>query len=513
MATAPTGAAKPLIATMAKTRSQVRFLLGPEPVSVALDDPTTTLLEYLRVSAALTGTKEGCAEGDCGACTVLLGELNKGRLRYTPANACILLLGMVDGKQVITVEHASHPEPHPVQRAMVDCDASQCGFCTPGFVMSLIGLQVTQAGTGVESPPSREAIDQALAGNLCRCTGYGPIIVAAQRACGQPLSDDWKRMATRAETMLLEWDADPRALRTSGTAGSFETPRTSTTLSQALQRQPAATLVAGATDVGLWITKHTRAVADIVHIGDIDALKQIHNNDTGLHIGAAVLLADLADVLGTWSPDIARVLSRFGGVQVRSRGTVGGNIANGSPIGDLAPLLIALNAQLSISGPSDPRTLALENFFLRYGEQDLQAGEFIDSILVPACDLDGFSCWKVSKRFDQDISAVLGAFNLVFENASVREARICFGGMAGLPQRASACESALLGQPFNRDTLAAAKIALATDFEPLSDMRATAHYRQRVASNLLERYFLNRMTGEILPELYPSTRPSTLRHA
>ena len=219
MATAPTGAAKPLIATMAKTRSQVRFLLGPEPVSVALDDPTTTLLEYLRVSAALTGTKEGCAEGDCGACTVLLGELNKGRLRYTPANACILLLGMVDGKQVITVEHASHPEPHPVQRAMVDCDASQCGFCTPGFVMSLIGLQVTQAGTGVEAPPSREAIDQALAGNLCRCTGYVKILDAietvarARRGEAEPAAPrEWHvgvRLHAEPTRRRAGWGASP----------------------------------------------------------------------------------------------------------------------------------------------------------------------------------------------------------------------------------------------------------------------------------------------------------------
>ena len=318
-------------------------------------------------------------------------------------------------------------------------------------------------------------------------------------------------MATRAETMLLEWDADPRALRTSGTAGSFETPRTSTTLSQALQRQPAATLVAGATDVGLWITKHTRAVADIVHIGDIDALKQIHNNDTGLHIGAAVLLADLADVLGTWSPDIARVLSRFGGVQVRSRGTVGGNIANGSPVGDLPPVLIALGARVKLKSYAGEREIPLEEFFIDYGQQDLLPGEFVVSVIVPLESQIQFHCWKISKRFDQDIAAVLGAFAMQIDGGRVRQSRISFGGMAAIPRRAHHCEAALEGQLLDRQTLTQARDALERDFEPISDLRASSGYRQRVAGNLLEKACLS-MTGAQPSELYDDVLASGPAH-
>ncbi len=472
---------------MNTSRHQVRFLLGRKIIETELDDPTTTLLEYLREHAELKGTKEGCAEGDCGACTVLIGELKDGRLQHTSANACILLLGMVDEKQIITVEHAALPEPHPVQRAMVATDGSQCGFCTPGFVMSMIGLQVAHADYGHDSPPTREAIDQALAGNLCRCTGYGPIIDAARHACALPLSPDWQAMRCEAQA----------------TNGRFEAPRTSAALLKALQQHPDATLIAGATDVGLWITKQGRPLSTLVHVGAIDELKTIESNDTGLHIGAAVSLADAAGALGALSLNIERVLLRFGGAQVRNRGTLGGNIANGSPIGDMAPILIALDARLHLSGPEGSRTIPLEAFFMAYGQQDLGPGEFLKSISIPISDLTGFRCWKVSKRFDQDISAVLGAFQLMID----------VGGMAGTPQRAAACERALTGQCFDRATLALAQTALTSDFSPLSDLRASRHYRLRVASNLLERYWLDCIAGETQPDLYSSSMPALLQHA
>ena len=241
-------------------------------------------------------------------------------------------------------------------------------------------------------------------------------------------------------------------------------------------------------------------------------LKTIESNDAGLHIGAAASLADAANALGALSPNIERVLLRFGGAQVRNRGTLGGNIANGSPIGDMAPILIALDARLHLSGPDGPRTIPLEAFFIAYGKQDLKPGEFLESISIPISDLNGFRCWKISKRFDQDISAVLGAFQLLIDGEQVHSARICFGGMAGTPQRAVACELALTGQPFNRATLALAQTALMSDFSPLSDLRASRHYRLRVASNLLERYWLDCIAGETQPDLYSSSMPGLLQH-
>ena len=497
---------------MNTSRHQVRFLLGRKIIETELDDPTTTLLEYLREQAELKGTKEGCAEGDCGACTVLIGELKDGRLQHTSANACILLLGMVDEKQIITVEHAALPEPHPVQRAMVATDGSQCGFCTPGFVMSMIGLQSAHADNDHDSPPTREAIDQALAGNLCRCTGYGPIIDAARHACALPLSPDWQAMRCEAQATLSAWAKEVRPLASHGKSGRFEAPRTSAALLKALQLHPDATLVAGATDVGLWITKQGRPLSTLIHVGAIDELKTIESNDTGLHIGAAVSLADAAGALGALSLDIERVLLRFGAAQVRNRGTLGGNIANGSPIGDMAPISIALDARLHLSGPEGSRTIPLETFFIAYGQQDLRPGEFLESISIPISDLSGFRCWKISKRFDQDISAVLGAFQLMIDGEQVQSARICFGGMAGTPQRAAACERALTGQCFDRATLALAQTALTSDFSPLSDLRASRHYRLRVASNLLERYWLDCIAGETQPDLYSSSMPGLLQH-
>lgn len=320
-------------------------------------------------------------------------------------------------------------------------------------------------------------------------------------------------MRHEAQTTLSAWAQEVRPLASQGKSGRFEAPRTSAALLKALQQHPDATLVAGATDVGLWITKHGRPLSTLVHVGAIDELKTIESNDTGLHIGAAVSLADAAGALGALSPDIERVLLRFGGAQVRNRGTLGGNIANGSPIGDMAPILIALDARLHLSGPEGSRTIPLETFFIAYGQQDLRPGEFLESISIPISDLSGFRCWKISKRFDQDISAVLGAFQLMIDGEQVRSARICFGGMAGTPQRAAACERVLTGQCFDRATLALAQTALTSDFSPLSDLRASRHYRLRVASNLLERYWLDCIAGETQPDLYSSSMPGLLQHA
>ena len=486
---------------MQNARGRVRFLLGSQPTEVELADPNLTLLDYLRTSARLTGTKEGCAEGDCGACTVLIGEVHDQGLRYLPANACIVLLGMVDSKQVLTVEHLAREEIHPVQQAMADQHGSQCGFCTPGFVMSLAGLQWAASCKNESAPVDRAQIDEYLAGNLCRCTGYGPIVNAAREACSAPLPESWRTQATVADTTLRAWQdpAQPLCCRSNGKM--FAAPRSRADLQAIVSDHPGATLLAGATDIGLWITKQGTRLSSVIYLGQVPELQRLVENDGKLEIGAGVSLQDASATLSEISPDLNRLLRRFGSRQVRNQGTVGGNIANGSPIGDLPPALIALGAQLRIASTRGVREIPLDAFFIDYGQQDLAPGEFVESVVIPLDRNRQFRCWKISKRFDQDISAVLGAFAAKLEEGIVREVRICFGGMATIPKRARQCEAALIGQPLDQGTLAQARQALAADFDPITDMRASAHYRQRAAGNLLEKYFLA-MTTTDLPDLY-----------
>ncbi len=505
MATAPTAEAdRPRTASdkpVQNTRNTVRFLLGLEPVQVALDDPNLTLLEYLRVTARLTGTKEGCAEGDCGACTVLIGECQDGRIHYSAANACILLLGMVDGRQVVTVEHLADSGPNLIQQAMADQHASQCGFCTPGFVMSITALKLSLGEDAAADLPNRALIDENLAGNLCRCTGYGPIIEAARQACAQPLPVSWQAFSSTALAVLAGWQQDPSALHCQGRRGLFAAPRSTVDLLEYLSEHPQATVLAGATDIGLWITKQGRQLPVLLYLGQLPELKSLKNNSDTLEIGATVTIQETQPVLAALSPDLARLLCRFGSRQVRNVATVGGNIANGSPVGDLPPALIALGARLKLQGHAGQREIALEDFFVDYGQQDLLPGEFLASVIVPLKNDIQFYCWKVSKRFDQDISAVLGAFAMQIETGSVQRARICFGGMAATPRRAYHCEAALKDQPLDRQTLDRARDALERDFEPISDLRASSGYRQRIAGNLLEKAFLS-MTGAQPAELY-----------
>ena len=496
---------------MQNHRDKVRFLLGPEPVETVLDDPNLTLLEYLRVIMRLTGTKEGCAEGDCGACTVLIGEYRNGRMHYSSANACILLLGMVDGRQVVTVEHLAQAGPDPIQRAMADQHASQCGFCTPGFVMSIAGLKLSLAEEAAGELPSRTLIDEHLAGNLCRCTGYGPIIDAARQACAGPMPVSWQTFSSAALDILADWQRDRSPLLCRSSQGLFAAPRSTDDLLGYLSDHPQATLLSGATDIGLWITKQGRRLSELIFLGQLAELKSLNNNSETLEIGAAVPIQEAEPVLAGLSPDLARLLCRFGSRQVRNVGTIGGNIANGSPVGDLPPVLIALGARLKLQSHAGKREIALEDFFIDYGRQDLLPGEFVVSVIVPLENRIRFHCWKISKRFDQDIAAVLGAFAMQIDGGRVRQARISFGGMAAIPRRAHHCEAALEGQLLDRQTLTQARDALERDFEPISDLRASSGYRQRVAGNLLEKACLS-MTGAQPSELYDDVLASGPAH-
>ena len=459
---------------------QVRFLLDGQWETVGGIDPTTTVLEWLRQTKGRTGTKEGCAEGDCGACTVLVGSAEKDRLVWRAVNACILFLPMLHGKALRTVE--SLGGSHPVQQAMIEHHGSQCGFCTPGIVMSLYGRSLGAAGT------ENAKVEDVLAGNLCRCTGYGPILLAADTVPVQPEDD---------AAILAELSKQSKGLRLPG----WSSPATADELAELLAEKPDARIVAGATDVGLWVTKQHRILPEIVYVGGIADLSYIDETDDGLTLGASVRYGDAHAALGRIHPDLGELVRRIGAVQVRNAGTVAGNIANGSPIGDMPPALIALGASITLRRGAERRVLALEDFFLDYGKQDRKPGEFVESVSIPRPTPDQIiRIVKLSKRFDSDISAVCGAIRLTLAKSRITEARIAFGGMAGIPKRARAAEAALTGSFWGAAACEDAARALAEDFTPLTDVRGSSAYRLTAAGNLLRRLWFeaNGLGGSVL---------------
>jgi xanthine dehydrogenase small subunit len=473
-------------------RDAIRFLLGNDLRELREVSPTLTVLEYLRTVEYLCGTKEGCAEGDCGACTVVLGEQHADAMRYRAVNACILFVPALDGKQLLTVEHLRGADGalHPVQQAMVDRHASQCGFCTPGFVMSLFALYNTT------TTPDRTAVNEALAGNLCRCTGYRPIVDAALDSCGGPAADQFAAgaAATAARLRVLETDAT-LALHHGGKR--YFAPRSIAALAEVLLRHPDAVLLAGGTDVGLLVTKQHHAIETIVALDAVAELAGIEQHGDMLRIGAGATYEDALAALEPLYPDFGVLLRRLGSRQIRNRGTIGGNIGNASPIGDSTPVLIALDATVVLRHGTRRRSLPLEDFFLGYRRTALVPGEFIERIDVPLPQPGWqFRCYKVAKRFDQDISAVCAAFRVELAEGRVRDIRIGFGGMAATPARARGTEQALLGQHWTEASVQVAMDALDADFSPLSDMRASATYRRMVARNLLYKCFLETSAPE-----------------
>ncbi|MDX1515288.1 MAG: xanthine dehydrogenase small subunit [Woeseiaceae bacterium] len=484
----------------------VRFVLDGELIELSRVDPTRTVLQFLREDARRTGTKEGCAEGDCGACTVVVGELTDDGddLTLRAVNSCIQFLPTLDGKELITVESLSPPGTalHPVQRAMVDCHGSQCGFCTPGFVMSLFALYKT------ETDPDRVAIDDALAGNLCRCTGYRPIIAAAERMYEYDDGSDWLSQSCRRhgppreriEQLRSIQHDDMLAIEHGGRR--FFAPRTVEGVADLLARYPQATLLAGGTDVGLWVTKDHAELDTLIYTGRVADMQRIGDDGEQLEIGAAVTFSDAFDALVRRLPELDELLKRFASPPIRNAATLGGNVANGSPIGDSMPALMVLGATLVLRSAAGSRELPLEQFYKDYRVNALARGEFVEALRVPLPSPgDLFRTYKISKRFDQDISAVCAAFRLSFDGDSITDARIAFGGMAATIRRAPGCERSLAGKALTDSSIESACAALARDFKPIDDMRATADYRLRVAQNLLRRLLLE-SSGELPTSVY-----------
>jgi len=461
----------------------LRFMLDGELIELDRVEPTRTVLQYLREDLLRVGSKEGCAEGDCGACTVVIAELAGDVLEYRAVNACIQFLPTLDGKALFTVESlkAGDGSLHPVQQSMVDYHGSQCGFCTPGFIMSMFALYKNNAA------PTRAEIDDALSGNLCRCTGYRPIIDACMHMYDYPAPQDSDaqlveqlRGLQRQRGMSLELE---QAL--------YYAPTTVDELASLYQQNPNARILAGGTDVGLWVTKQLRELPLLIYLGDVVQLKQISRQDNAIEIGAAVTLNDaFAEIAGHY-PEFTEMFRRFASVPVRNAGTLVGNVANGSPIGDSMPALMIVNTRVKLRQGTTVRDMALADLYLDYMKNALQAGEFIEAIEIPARDEAlQLRCYKLCKRYDQDISAICAAFALQLDDGKVTEIRIAMGGMAAIPKRAALAEASLRGKTWDEAAVSVAMQQLEQDFTPLSDMRASADYRARAAGNLLYRFFL-----------------------
>jgi xanthine dehydrogenase small subunit len=489
-------------------RDHIRFIFRGKAVELEGFPPTRSLLDWLREDQRATGTKEGCNEGDCGACTVVLARLEDGRLVHRPVNACITFLGMVDGAEVLTIEDlADGGKLHPIQQAMVDHHGSQCGFCTPGIVMSLFALG--KDGAFVD----RDRINDQLAGNLCRCTGYRPILDAAVASAGMADRFDAMQDERIARLHALD-DGESVSASRNDAAGFFAIPRNLGEVLALYAQHPDATILAGATDVGLWITKQFRPVTKLIWLGRVAELQAIASHPDTLIVGAGVSHEAALPHLVAISPDLGELGRRFGSKQVRAQGTIGGNIANGSPIGDWAPAFIALGAEVKLAAAAGSRTIPLETFFIAYGKQDRRNGEIVTGLIIPRLgENEHFRCLKISKRFDEDISAVMGAFRLTVDKGKVTAARIAFGGMAATPRRAPLAEAAMVGVSLaDRATWARAIAALADDYQPIDDMRASARYRRETAKALLTKALIEIGGGENTRMRPPQAMEATHAH-
>ena len=481
---------------MTETTRAIRCLINGEEIRIdGAISPTKSVLSYLREDLHLVGSKEGCAEGDCGACTVVLGELRDNSLQMRAVNACIQFVPTLNGKAIFTVEYLQQSrlpdnippskELHPVQQAMVDSHGSQCGFCTPGFVMSLWGVYLDHQAA--DTRPTTKQIRSALAGNLCRCTGYRPILAAGENMLDYPAAS-FDRTSIEKKLRCL---SQPKVLDYQHNGLHFFAPKTLAQLFKLRRQHPEASLLAGSTDIGLWVNKQFRNLGNILYLGEIEELRQISEEQHAITIGAAVSLNDAFARIATDYPQVKQQWERFASPPIRNAGTLGGNVANGSPIGDSMPWLIVLGASIVLSNGTQQRSMPLEDFYLGYMENALAGDEIVESIVIPTPQpRQVFRTYKLSKRYDSDISAVCAGFCITLDGTRIRTARIAFGGVAATPQRAIQTERVLIGKNWTESTVQAAMSTLEIDYSPLSDLRASAENRIESIRNLMYRFYL-----------------------
>ena len=489
--------------TIADERSsEIRFLLNGTERRAGDFLPYQTILEYLRTVEHACGTKEGCAEGDCGTCTVAIGEPIDGRMRYRAVNSCVAFLGQLDGKEILTVEGLAGigGDLHPVQQAVVETHASQCGFCTPGFVMAMFAFHHGQ-DEGGPNPVGDDTIHDVLAGNLCRCTGYRPIVDAMRQSSTQRWDASAAKDAATVGRLTALRTLSP--VEVTNDNQHFFVPRTVEELANLLTRNPSAYILAGGTDLGLLVTKDNQKPAKIILVSEIRELREVTTGPGEIIIGAAANYEDLLPILEPEYPSFGTLIRRFGSRQIRNLGTIGGNIATASPIGDSPPVLLALGAKIVIGSSTGNRRVDTDEFFVAYRQTALRPGEFVRSIRLPRLKANEiFRTYKLSRRYDQDISAVCGAFKITVDDGVIADARVAYGGMAATPKRATAAEAALIGREWDSSTANVAASAIAGDFQPMTDFRGTAAYRLKAAANLLRRFQLDTADDRQLTDVY-----------
>ena len=465
------------------TSNIVKFIYRNKIVEINNPDPNETILNYIRTKLKKTGTKEGCAEGGCGACTVVLGELKKSNINYKAINSCIAFVPSLEGKQLILVEDLiSKDELHPVQKAMVNYHGSQCGFCTPGFVMSLFAMYKSY------SSYNENIIKDSIQGNLCRCTGYKPIIDAAKSLNKKNKSDHFSRNKKIIITLLKK--IKQRSITIYSNNKKYFAPKTVYELKKILKQHPNSKLLSGGTDISLIVTKERKDLDSLIYINSIDELNYIKKNNNYIEVGATTPLINFESIIKRYFPDFAQILKRYGSVQIRNVCTIAGNIATASPIGDTLPLLLSLDSQIIIKDKSKTKILPLNGFFINYRKTKLKKGQFIHSIRIPLLSKNIFKAYKISKRIDDDISSICASFNIELKNNKIKKIKIAYGGMANIPQRAISCEKILLNSSMSDNIISKAKKSLEKDFKPITDARASKKYRMEVAKNLLEKCFL-----------------------
>jgi len=474
------------------TSGIVKFVLNNEICELNNPDPNQTILNFIRTKLKKTGTKEGCSEGGCGACTVVLGELKKNEIIYKAINACIAFVPALQGKQLLVVEDlvTEKGDLHPVQEAMVKYHGSQCGFCTPGFVMSLFSMYKNH------NSYNNELIKDSIAGNLCRCTGYRPILDAAKSLNKINKSDQFKK--NKKNTIKLLKKINLKNIFIENKGKKYFSPRTIKELKKVIKKNSNSHFLSGGTDLSLIVTKERKDINNIINLKDIDELDFIKENNNNIEVGAATPLIKFEKFILKYYPDFNSVLKRYGSVQIRNVCTIGGNIATASPIGDTLPILLSLNSEIVIETTKNKKILPLNNFFLSYRKTRLKKGEFIYSIKIPIYKNNVFKAYKISKRFDDDISSLCASFNLEIVNKKIKKAIIAYGGMAEIPKRATNCENFLNNTNLSLDSFEKAKNFLEKDFRPIDDMRATKDYRIEVAKNLLIKLFLEIKSNKLI---------------